>query len=79
MSDAPARELFENFESVSRLVTLAHYEDDLNVPTSAEFLIPLEQLIRAKSEPAAAAPPPQAAIPKMRYDPSAFQGRGTGG
>jgi hypothetical protein len=39
------------------LVTLAHYEDDLNVPTSAEFLIPLEQLIHPKAEPAAAAPP----------------------
>jgi len=84
ISDAPARELFENFDTLSRLVTLAHYEDDLNVPTSAEFLIPLEQLIRSKSESAparaeAAAPPPPPAVRKLRYDPSAFQGRGTGG
>ena len=34
ISDAPARELFENFDSLSRLVTLAHYEDDLKVPVT---------------------------------------------
>lgn len=78
ISDAPARELFENFDTVSRLVTLAHYEDDLNVPTSPDFLIPLEQLIRAKSEqPATPAPAaaPAPAVPMMSYDPSAFRGR----
>ncbi len=72
LSDAPARELFEGFETVSRLVTLAHYEDDLNVPVTPDFLIPLEQLIRAKTSPAPA-PAPAAAMPMMRYDPAAFR------
>lgn len=45
VSDEPARELFENFEAVSRLVTLAYYEDDLNVPTTEEFLVPAEQML----------------------------------
>lgn len=45
ISDEPARELFENFDSVSHLVTLAYYEDDLNVPTGEGFLIPVQQLI----------------------------------
>ncbi len=72
LSDDPARELFEGFDVVSRLVTLAHYEDDLNVPTTPDFLIPLEQLIHAKAEPAPA--PAQApAMPMMRYDPNAFR------
>ncbi|MDB6156138.1 MAG: hypothetical protein JWL90_4591, partial [Chthoniobacteraceae bacterium] len=55
LSEEPARALFENFDMLSRLVTLAHYEDDLNVPTTADFLIPLEKLLKAKSEPAPAA------------------------
>ena len=77
ISDEPAHALFENFDTVSRLVTLAHYEDDLNVPTNPDFLIPLEQLIRAKSEPAPAPMPaaaPVPAVPMMKYDPSAFRG-----
>ncbi len=74
ISDEPAPRLFDNFDTVSRLVTLAHYEDDLNVPTSPDFLIPLEQLIRSKTDPApAAAPAPT--VPMMAYDPSAFQRR----
>lgn len=74
-SDRPARELFEHFETVSRLVTLAYYEDDLNVPTTPEFLVPLESVIRAKSassNPPAAVPEP---MPMMSYDPSAFQNK----
>jgi Zn-dependent protease with chaperone function len=72
ISDEPARRLFENFESISRLVTLAHYEDDLNVPTTGDFLIPLEQLIGAKTEPApAVAPAPS--VPLMSFDPQAFR------
>ncbi|MEP6670409.1 MAG: M48 family metalloprotease [Chthoniobacter sp.] len=74
-SDAPARQLFENFDTISRLVTLAHYEDDLNVPTTADFLIPLEALIKEGGtqpkpplQPAA-----QPAIPMMAYDPSKFR------
>lgn len=72
ISDAPARELFEGFETVSRLVTLAHYEDDLNVPITPDFLIPLKQLIRAKTDPAPP-PAPAPALPMMRFDPAAFR------
>ena len=72
LSEAPARELFEGFETVSRLVTLAHYQDDLNVPITPDFLIPLEQLILAKSAPAPA-PAAAPAMPLMRYDPTAFR------
>ena len=54
-------------------MTLAHYEDDLEVPTSPDFLIPLEQLVREKSEPATAAPPAPAPLPLMAYDPTRFQ------
>jgi hypothetical protein len=73
-SEAPARELLVNFEAISRLVTLAHYEDDLNVPTTADFLIPLEALIKEANAPApvvATAKP--APVPMMAYDPSKFR------
>lgn len=73
ISDEPARALFENFDIVSRLVTLAHYEDNLNVPTTSDFLIPVEQIVRAKREPATE-PAPQPAMPMMAYDPSAIPG-----
>ena len=76
ISDEPARQLFENFDAISRLVTLAHYEDDLNVPTSPDFLIPLEAVITGVAttvpKPAASAPAP-APIPMMSYDPSKFR------
>ena len=90
VSDAPARELFENFDGLSRLVTLAHYEDDLRIPAKPEFLIPLEKLVGAEmtkaaakaagdGNPAAAASAvpkrPRAAVPIMSYDPSQFQGK----
>ena len=65
--DRPARELFENFESISKLVTLAHYEDDLNVPAEPDFLIPLEKLVRGSESPEPAAKP--APIPMMAYNP----------
>jgi Zn-dependent protease with chaperone function len=65
--DAPARGLFENFDNISKLVTLAHYEDDLNVPTEPDFLIPLEKLMREEMEPSAA--PAPAPIPMMAYNP----------
>lgn len=55
VSDAPARELFENFDGLSRLVTLAHYEDDLQIPAKPEFLIPLEKLVQAEMAKAATA------------------------
>ena len=74
ISEQPARELFENFGDISRLVTLAYYEDDLNVPTTQDFLVPIEQLINP--EPTPSASNTSSAIPMMAYDPSAFQGEG---
>jgi Zn-dependent protease with chaperone function len=70
--DTPARTLFENFNTISRLVTLAHYEDDLNFPIDPDFLIPLEKLVRAEMDGTPPAPKP-APIPMMAYDPSAFR------
>lgn len=73
--EAPAKTLFENFDTISRLVTLAHYQDDLNVPTDPDFLIPLEKLVRAEMEPAAAKPatPATPPVPMMAYNPAAFR------
>ena len=83
ISDAPARTLFENFDGLSRLVTMAHYEDDLEIPAKPEFLIPLEKLVQAEMAKAAAAaanagasPRPPAAVPMMAYDPGRFRGKG---
>lgn len=45
VNDSPARDLFDNFEGVGRLVTLAHYDDDLNVPVTPDFLIPVARFI----------------------------------
>jgi Zn-dependent protease with chaperone function len=73
INDSPARELFENFETLSRLVTLAHYEDDLNVPTSPDFLIPLEHVIQGVTTPAPAPAPAPLPMPMMSYDPSRFR------
>ena len=87
ISDEPARALFENFDGLSRLVTLAHYEDDLEIPAKPEFLIPLEKLVQAEMAKAAAAAAgamtpdgsapkrPRAAVPMMAYDPSRFRGK----
>lgn len=71
ISEAPAAELFGSFENVSRLVTLAYYDDELNVPTTPDFLIPVEQLTNPtpiKPEPNVDIP-----VPMMSYDPSAVQ------
>lgn len=68
ISDEPARDLFENFAAISRLVTLAYYNDDLNVPTTPDFLIPVERLV---CPPASV--PVEPAVPMMAYDPAAFQ------
>jgi hypothetical protein len=69
--DVPARDLFDNFDNLSRLVTLAHYEDDLNVPTSPDFLIPLEAVIDGSMRPKPQSP--VAPVPMMAYDPNAFR------
>lgn len=73
ISNEPVRGLFENFDTVSRLVTLAHYEDNLKVPTTPDFLIPVEQIVRAKREPAPE-PPPKPSLPVMKFDPSVIPG-----
>jgi Zn-dependent protease with chaperone function len=72
-SDIPAREIFENFDTVSRLVTLAHYEDDLNVPTSPDFLIPIEAAIKGMAAPPTASAAAPQSFPMMSYDPSKFR------
>lgn len=45
INDEPAQELFENFNAVSKMVTLAYYEDDLNVPATEGFLTPVESVL----------------------------------
>ena len=86
ISDAPARELFENFDGLSRLVTLAYYEDDLNVPTTEDFLVPTRVWLQevpgkpatVPGEGSGTMPAPQQArmaVPMMAYDPSKFAGK----
>lgn len=78
ISNEPVRDLFANFDVASRLVTLAHYEDNLNVPTTPDFLIPVEQLVRPKREaPAEPAPAPAPSLPVMKFDPAVIPGRGS--
>lgn len=84
ISDAPARELFGSFDGLSRLVTLAYYEDDLEVPTTEDFLVSTSAwLSEGFGQPATApkdseegaAAPPRKAVPMMAYDPSQFAGK----
>lgn len=56
--DGPAAELFANFAVLSRFVTLAHYEDDLQLPTTVDFLIPVDAVLNPPVPTAAAAPTP---------------------
>ena len=83
ISDASARDLFDCFEGLSRLVTLAYYEDDLKVPTTREFLVSHEEWVQ-EGLPKQAAPDSggakqaaktKVAVPMMAYDPSQFAGR----
>jgi Zn-dependent protease with chaperone function len=63
--DMPAQELLENFRPLSRIVTLAHYEDDLEIPTTEDFLIPVDAVLRPPApEAPAAAPVPVKPIPQ---------------
>jgi Zn-dependent protease with chaperone function len=50
ISEEPAADLFADFRTLSKMVTLIHYDDDLNIPTSEDFLIPVEKIM---AEPAA--------------------------
>ena len=58
--EMPAQELLENFRPLSRIVTLAHYEDDFEIPTTEDFLIPVDAVLRP---PEAEAPAPAPAVP----------------
>lgn len=74
-SDAPARELFGSFDGLSRLVTLAHYEDHFNVPVTPDFLIPLAKVLEADAaKPHDARPPvrPQKSVRLAGYGPGEF-------
>jgi hypothetical protein len=63
--DMPARELLENFRPLSRIVTLAHYEDDLEIPTTEDFLIPVDAVLRPEpAETPVASPVPVKAVPQ---------------
>ena len=61
-ADAPAAGLLENFANLGKFVTLAHYEDDLEIPTTEDFLIPVEAVLNPPDAPSAPefAPIPQA-------------------
>ena len=41
----PATQLFEHFEPLSRAVSRAHYEDDLDLIVNADLLTPVERLL----------------------------------
>jgi Zn-dependent protease with chaperone function len=55
--DAHAIDLLQNFYTLGKFVTLAHYEDDLEIPTTDDFLIPVEAVLN-QPEPAESAPEP---------------------
>lgn len=67
ISDAPARELFTDFAEMSRSITLSHYQHDLGLPTSSDFLFPVALLIAPtppeRPSDATAAAPALATIP----------------
>lgn len=43
--DGHAIDLVANFATLGKFVTLAHYEDDLEIPTTEDFLIPVEAVL----------------------------------
>jgi Zn-dependent protease with chaperone function len=69
LADAPARDLFENFEDLCRGVTLGHYHN-LGVPMAGNCLVPVKVLISG-SQPAPARseePPKVTATIPFRFD-----------
>ena len=74
--DEPARGLFDHFEGLSRMVTLAHYADHFNVPVTPDFLVPTAEVIASEAaRPAAGATPPPRArrkVPLVGYEPGKF-------
>ena len=70
--DAPAAELFANFAVLSRFVTLAHYEDDWQLPTTEDFLIPVDAVLNPPVPTATVpAPAPIAQAPQWTGAPPA--------
>lgn len=63
--DLPARDLLENFHTLSRTVTLAHYADELAIPTTEDFLIPVDAVLQSqgKGQPVESAPRKQVPEP----------------
>ncbi len=41
--ERPAAELFSNFPAVSRIVTMIHYQDDLDIPVATANLVPTDE------------------------------------
>ncbi len=68
--DGPAADLLANFDVLGRFVTLAHYEDDLQIPTTDDFLIPVEAVLRPPSVEAVPAPAPILQAPRWMGLPS---------
>lgn len=69
--DAHAIDLLQNFNTLGKFVTLAHYEDDLEIPTTDDFLIPVEAVLHPP-QPAEPAPesPPIAQAPRWQGPPA---------
>lgn len=62
--DAPAGELLQNLANFGKFVTLIHYQDDLELPTRADCLVPITgPATAAPSLTRTAALPPPAPVP----------------
>jgi Zn-dependent protease with chaperone function len=59
--DAPAPDLLANFATLGKFVTLAHYEDDLEIETDEDTFISVEAVLR---QPEPVAPPPPESLPQ---------------
>ena len=70
--EMPAQDLLENFRPLSRIATLAHYEDDLEIPVTEDFLIPVDAVLRPPEQqaPAPVAPAPLPQAPRWQGPPT---------
>ncbi len=71
--DAHSTGLLENFASLGKFVTLAHYDDDLQIPTTEDFLIPVDAILNPA--PSQSAPQP-AAVSQTQPVPQAPRWQG---
>ena len=67
--DAPASDLLENFVNLAKFVTLAHYEDDLQIPTTDDFLIPVEAVLQPPQPTTKPPPVPMMQAPTWKGRP----------